>query len=60
MDLNYSAEEAAFRDEVRAWLQANLPGDLKEKVSLRSPGRFACQGTSRRKSPPTRTFRRTT
>ncbi|HWD22664.1 MAG TPA: acyl-CoA dehydrogenase family protein [Burkholderiales bacterium] len=33
MDLNYSAEEAAFRDEVRAWLQANLPRDLKEKVS---------------------------
>ena len=33
MDLNYSAEETAFRDEVRAWLQANLPGDLKEKVA---------------------------
>ena len=32
MDLNYSAEERAFRDEVRAWLQANLPRDLKEKV----------------------------
>ena len=25
MDLNYSAEELAFRDEVRTWLQANLP-----------------------------------
>jgi alkylation response protein AidB-like acyl-CoA dehydrogenase len=33
MDLNYSAEEAAFREEVRAWLQANLPADLKEKVA---------------------------
>jgi alkylation response protein AidB-like acyl-CoA dehydrogenase len=33
MDLNYSAEEAAFRDEVRAWLQAHLPRDLKEKVA---------------------------
>jgi alkylation response protein AidB-like acyl-CoA dehydrogenase len=32
MDLNYSAEELAFRDEVRAWLRANLPGDLREKV----------------------------
>ena len=32
MDLNYSAEECAFRDEVRAWLDANLPADLKEKV----------------------------
>jgi hypothetical protein len=32
MDLNYSTEEAAFRDEVRAWLRANLPQDLREKV----------------------------
>jgi alkylation response protein AidB-like acyl-CoA dehydrogenase len=32
MDLNYSAEEIAFRDEVRAWLRANLPQDLREKV----------------------------
>jgi len=31
MDLNYSQDELAFRDEVRAWLQANLPADLKEK-----------------------------
>ena len=33
MDLNYSPEEAAFREEVRAWLSANLPPDLKEKVA---------------------------
>jgi alkylation response protein AidB-like acyl-CoA dehydrogenase len=33
MDLNYSPDELAFRDEVRAWLQANLPGDLKDKVA---------------------------
>ncbi len=33
MDLNYSQEELAFRDEVRAWLQANLPADLKDKVA---------------------------
>jgi len=32
MDLNYSAEELAFRDEVRGWLQQNLPADLREKV----------------------------
>jgi hypothetical protein len=32
MDLNYSAEELAFRDEVRAWLGANLPQELREKV----------------------------
>jgi alkylation response protein AidB-like acyl-CoA dehydrogenase len=33
MDLNYSAEELAFRDEVRSWLQKNLPADLREKVA---------------------------
>ena len=32
MDLSYSAEELAFRDEVRAWLAANLPDDIREKV----------------------------
>ncbi len=32
MDLNYSPEELAFRDEVRSWLQANLPQELKRKV----------------------------
>jgi alkylation response protein AidB-like acyl-CoA dehydrogenase len=32
MDLNYSTEELAFRDEVRAWLAGNLPEDLKKKV----------------------------
>jgi alkylation response protein AidB-like acyl-CoA dehydrogenase len=31
MDLNYSADELAFRDEVRGWLRANLPADLREK-----------------------------
>src|SRR5690349_3006307 len=33
MDLNYSPEETAFRDDVRAWLRENLPADLKEKVA---------------------------
>jgi alkylation response protein AidB-like acyl-CoA dehydrogenase len=32
MDLNYSAEEIAFRDEVRAFLRDKLPEDLKKKV----------------------------
>jgi alkylation response protein AidB-like acyl-CoA dehydrogenase len=32
MDLNFSTEETAFRDEIRAWLRANLPGDLREKA----------------------------
>jgi alkylation response protein AidB-like acyl-CoA dehydrogenase len=34
MDLNYSPEELAFRDEVRTWLSANLPGELKDKAHL--------------------------
>jgi len=33
MDLNYSSDELAFRDHVRAWLGANLPADLREKVA---------------------------
>ena len=32
MDLSYSAEETAFRDEVRSWLTANLPEDIRDKV----------------------------
>ncbi len=32
MDLNYSAEEIAFRDEVRGWLAENVPADLRQKV----------------------------
>jgi len=32
MDLNYSPEEEAFRDGVRAWLRENLPDDLRDKV----------------------------
>jgi hypothetical protein len=33
MDLSYSAEELAFRDEVRGWLAANLPADIRDKVT---------------------------
>ena len=32
MDLNYSAQEIAFRDEVRGWLATNVPADLRQKV----------------------------
>jgi alkylation response protein AidB-like acyl-CoA dehydrogenase len=32
MDLNYSPTETAFRDEVRAWIGANLPNELRDKV----------------------------
>ncbi|MDA1116841.1 MAG: acyl-CoA dehydrogenase family protein [Proteobacteria bacterium] len=33
MDLNYSQEEIAFRDQVRGWLKANLPADLRDKIA---------------------------
>jgi len=32
MDLNYSTEETAFRDQVRGWLDRNLPHELRDKV----------------------------
>jgi alkylation response protein AidB-like acyl-CoA dehydrogenase len=32
MDLNFSATELAFRDEVRGWLESELPQDLRAKV----------------------------
>lgn len=32
MDLDYSATESAFREEVRAFLKANLPRDIADKV----------------------------
>jgi len=32
MDLDYSAEELAFRDEVRAFVRDNLPRDISRKV----------------------------
>ena len=33
MDLSYSTEELAFRDEVRAWLATGLPADIRDKVT---------------------------
>src|SRR6267142_6419919 len=33
MDLNYSQEESAFRDEVRGWIKQHLPQDLREKIA---------------------------
>ncbi|MBC7702150.1 acyl-CoA dehydrogenase family protein [Aquabacterium sp.] len=32
MDLNFTPEERAFRDEVRAWVRANLPAHISHKV----------------------------
>ncbi|HBD33588.1 MAG TPA: acyl-CoA dehydrogenase [Cupriavidus sp.] len=40
MDLNYSAADIAFRQEVRSWLEANLPAEIREKVlNHRRPNR---------------------
>ena len=33
MDLSYSTEELAFRNEVRSWLAENLPADIRDKVT---------------------------
>ena len=33
MDLSYSAEEQAFRSQVRTWLSENLPADIRDKVT---------------------------
>ena len=32
MDLAFTPEEQAFREEVRAWVRANLPLDIAHKV----------------------------
>ncbi|MGI9573717.1 acyl-CoA dehydrogenase family protein [Alloalcanivorax xenomutans] len=32
MDINFTAEEAAFRDEVRAFLKDKLPADISRKI----------------------------
>ena len=34
MDLNYTPEEESFRAEVRAFLSAELPADIRDKVNL--------------------------
>jgi alkylation response protein AidB-like acyl-CoA dehydrogenase len=34
MDLSFSAAEEAFRDELRAWLSANLPEEIPEPETL--------------------------
>lgn len=40
MDLRLNTDEVRFRDEVRAWLQAALPQDLRRKMMLgRRPSR---------------------
>ena len=32
MDLAFTPEEQAFREEIRTWVGANLPADISHKV----------------------------
>ncbi|MCK6435091.1 MAG: pimeloyl-CoA dehydrogenase large subunit, partial [Aquabacterium sp.] len=32
MDLNFTPEELAFRQEIRQWVAENLPPDIRHKV----------------------------
>jgi alkylation response protein AidB-like acyl-CoA dehydrogenase len=34
MNLEFTKEELAFRDEVRSWVRANLPNDISDKVRM--------------------------
>src|SRR5437879_13111422 len=34
MDLRFSAEELAFRDELRAFIRDHLPDDIRERMRL--------------------------
>jgi len=37
MDLRFTADELAFRDELRAFFRDNLPGDIRERMRLGHP-----------------------
>ena len=39
MDLRFTPEELAFRDEVRAFIRDNLPADIRERMRLGYPPR---------------------
>ena len=32
MDLAFTPDELAFREEIRAWVKANLPSEISQKV----------------------------
>ena len=34
MDLRFTADELAFRDEVRAFIADNLPDDIRERIRV--------------------------
>jgi alkylation response protein AidB-like acyl-CoA dehydrogenase len=39
MDLRFTPEEAAFREEVRAFIRENLPAEIRERMRLGHPAR---------------------
>ena len=39
MDLTESAEDSAFREEVRTWLSEHLVGERRDLIGLGGPGR---------------------
>ena len=41
MDLRFTPEEIAFREEVRAFIRDNLPADIRDRMKL---GHGAAQG----------------
>ena len=47
MDLRFTPDEAAFRDEVRAFIRDNLPADIRERMRLGyGPARRTLSGGS--------------
>ena len=48
MDLTYTAADLAFRDTVRAFLDANLPSDLQKKVRKGASHRAEHAGPSQK------------
>ena len=60
MDLNLTPQEQNFRDEVRAWLQANVPQDWESrraKDDLRDFFASCAPGRSRSSKPAGRVCR---
>ena len=47
MDLRFTPEEAAFREEVRRFLRANLPAGIRERMRLGYPPRRRAESRSR-------------
>lgn len=59
MDLRYSAEDLAFRDEVRTFVRENLPGHIRDKVAAQQHLSKDDYVTGRRSWPAAAGWRRT-